>query len=264
MQINNKRIIIFTGDDMFYVPILLKDLIKNHKNDISHIYISRSFLSIKKIKRKLKFFLKNNYPFCISLKDWINFLILHFKFRIQSVIKNNPKNISEFFNRFGIKNSYVNETNIKSFYKLLKDHDPDIIILACFDKIVSEELCKIAKYGTFNVHLGKLPEYKGGLSAFWVLRFQDNIAGASIHKVTPEIDSGPLIAEKHFYIDTKSMHNLMLKTMQESSEFITKTINNIYDGNINEINIKGRESNYVFYPSKYDFKKFYENGCRLI
>ena len=139
--------------------------------------------------------------------------------------ENKPRNISEFFTNIGIKNSYVNEVNIQSFYKLLKDDVPDIIILACFDKIVSEELCRIPKYGTFNVHLGKLPEYKGGLSAFWVLRFQDKIAGASIHKVTPEIDSGSLIAEKHFYIDTRSMHDLMLKTMQESSDFITKTIN---------------------------------------
>ena len=264
MDIKKKKIIIFTGDDMFYVPLLLEDLIRKHKKDISHIYISKSFLSINKIIKKMNFFLKNNYPFCISIKDWLNFFILHFKLRLKSVIKNKPKNVSEFFSNIGIKNSYVNKVNIESFYKLLKDDMPDIIILACFDKIVSKELCKIAKYGTFNVHLGKLPEYKGGLSAFWVLRFQDKIAGASIHKVTPEIDSGPLIAEKHFYIDTKSMHNLMLKTMQESSEFITKTINDIYDDNINEIDIRGRESKYVFYPSKYDFKKFYENGCRLI
>ena len=259
-----KKIIIFTGEDLFYAPILLQDLIKKYKSDISHIYISKSYLSFNRLKKKFKFFLKNYYPFCISLNDWLNFILLHLNIRIKSIFKNKPKSIKEHFTRMGIRSSYVKKVNTKSFYKLLKSHNPDIIILACFDKIVSKELSDIPENGTYNVHLGKLPDYKGGLSSFWVLRFNDQTAGASIHEVSPEIDSGRLIGEKHFKIRTKSMHELMLKTVDESSTLITKVVEKIFEGNIKEIDINKRQSNYYLYPSKLDFKKFYKNGCRLI
>tara|TARA_A100001035_G_scaffold86777_1_gene67373 strand:+ start:655 stop:1449 length:795 start_codon:yes stop_codon:yes gene_type:complete len=264
MTNSSKKIVIFTGEDLFYAPILLQDLIKKYKNNICHIYISKSYLSFNRLKKKFKFFLKNNYPFCISLKDWLKFILLHLNIRIKSTIKNKPKSIKEHFTSIGIRSSYVKKVNTKSFYKLLKSHNPDIIILACFDKIVSKELSSIPKNGTYNVHLGKLPDYKGGLSSFWVLRFNDQTAGASIHEVSPEIDSGRLIGEKQFKIKTKSMHELMLKTVDESSTLITKVVENIIEGKIKEINIKHRQSNYYLYPSKLDFKKFYQNGCTLI
>ena len=260
----SKKIIIFTGEDLFYAPILLQDLIKKYKSNIEHIYISKSYLSFNRLKKKFNFFCKNNYPFCISLKDWLNFFLLHLNTRIKSIIKKKPKSIKEHFSRIGIKSSYVKKVNTKSFYKLLKSHNPDIIILACFDKIVSKELCSIPKDGIYNVHLGKLPNYKGGLSSFWVLRFKDDTAGASIHEVSPKIDSGRLIGEKHFTIRTKSMHELMLKTVHESSTLITKVVEKIMKGKIKEINIKEKQSNYYLYPSKLDFRKFYKNGCKLI
>ena len=69
--------------------------------------------------------------------------------------------------------------------------------------------------------------YKGGLYLLWVLRFQDKTAGSSIHKVIKKIDSGELIDEVKFDINTNSMHFLMLKTMNESSGMINRAINNI-------------------------------------
>ena len=129
---------------------------------------------------------------------------MHLNIRIKSIIKNKHKNIQEHFTKFGIRSSYVKKVNTKIFYKLLKSDNPDIIILAFFDKIVSKELSSIHKKNwTYNVYLGKLPNKKGGLSSFWVLRFNDQTAGASIHEVSPEIDSGRLIGEKCFKIKNK-------------------------------------------------------------
>ena len=60
------------------------------------------------------------------------------------------------------------------------------------------------------------------------------------------------------------MHELMLKTVYESSTLITEVVEKIIEGKTKEINIKKRESNYYLYPTKFDFKKFYQNGCQLI
>ena len=112
--------------------------------------------------------------------------------------------------------------------------------------------------------MGKLPKYKGGLSSFWVLRFQDKTAGSSIHKVIKKIDSGELIDEVKFDINTNSMHLLMLKTMNESSGMINRAINNILNEKTKVIDISNKESNYYLYPTKEDFKEFYKKGYRLI
>lgn len=261
---SKKKIIIFTGDDMFYAPLLINDLINKRNSDIHHIYISKSFLSFQRLKKKFKFFFKNGYPFCISLKDWLNFFKLHLNHNIKCLLKKQPRNIKEYLKSKGINSSYIKNLNDKEFYKKLREQKPDLFFFACFDKIASEELCEIPKFGTYNNHLGKLPYYKGGLSSFWVLRFNNKFAGSSIHKVTKDIDSGSMIEEIRFKIEDKSMHLLMIKTVINSSAMITKTIDNIFKEKTKEIDISDRKSNYFYYPSKKDFKEFYKKGYKLI
>lgn len=264
MNKKTRRIILFTGDDIFYAPLLLENLLKNKKSDIHHVYISKSFLSFKRLSKKLFFFIRNYYPFCISAKDLLNFFKMHIKFKIKCFIKNEPKNINDYLKRLGINCSYIDEINNDIIYKKLRDQEPDLFFFALFDKIASEEFCSIPKLGTYNIHMGKLPNYKGGLSSFWVLRFQDKTAGSSIHKVIKKIDSGELIDEVKFDINTNSMHLLMLKTMKESSGMINRAINNILNEKTNVIDITNKKSNYYLYPTKEDFKEFYKKGYRLI
>jgi len=264
MNKKERKIILFTGDDIFYAPLLLENLLKNNKSNIHHVYISKSFLSFKRLSKKLIFFIRNYYPFCISAKDWLNFFQMHIKFKIKCFIKNEPKNIYDYLRRLGINCSYIDEINKEIIYKKLRDQEPDLFFFALFDKIASEEFCSIPKLGTYNAHMGKLPNYKGGLSSFWVLRFQDKTAGSSIHKVIKKIDSGELIDEVKFDINTNSMHLLMLKTMKESSGMINRAINNILNEKTKVIDITNKKSNYYLYPTKEDFKEFYKKGCRLI
>ena len=259
-----KKIIIFTGDDMFYTPLLLGNLLKNKKADIHHVYISKSLLSFKRLSKKLFFFIRNHYPFCISAKDWFNFFKMHIKFKIKCFIKKEPNNINDYLRRLGINCSYIDEINNEIIYKKLSNQEPDLFFFALFDKVASEEFCGIPKLGTYNIHMGKLPKYKGGLSSFWVLRYKDKTAGSSIHKVIKKIDSGELIDEVKFDINTNSMHLLMLRTMQESSGMINRAINNILNEKTKVIDISNKESNYYLYPTKEDFKEFYKQGYRLI
>ena len=263
-QDRNRNIIIFTGDDMFYAPLLLKKLILNRKSEIKHIYISKSYISYKRLSKKLKFFLINKYPFCISISDWIRFIYLHLSLHIKGKFRNQPTNIKDYFTKLGLESSYIEDLNDPELTNDLKSKSPDLFIFALFDKIANEGFCSIPKFGTYNVHMGKLPSYKGGLSSFWLLRFNDKVAGSSIHKVTKLIDSGALVSEIRFPVRTNSMHDLMLETMHKSSEMLVKTISQILASAEKEINIKGRENNYYLYPSKEDFKKFYKKGYRLI
>ncbi|MCH7860615.1 MAG: hypothetical protein IH998_02760, partial [Proteobacteria bacterium] len=89
----------------------------------------------------------------------------------------------------------------------------DLFLFCPFDRIAGPKFLEIPRIGTFNLHLGKLPEYRGGLHAFWVLRQGDPEAGATIHRVTTELDAGDVVAEKRFPVTTRCMRTLMADTM---------------------------------------------------
>ena len=113
-----------------------------------------------------------------------------------------------------------------------------------FDKIVNKEFLSIPSIGTYNVHLGKLPEYKGGLSSFWVLRYGDSIAGATLHEVNEKIDEGNIIEEIRFKHNCKSMKELMDQTTNIASEMIVIGVDKIINSRTVKISKDGRASSY--------------------
>jgi len=255
------KIIIFTINDDNFMPDLLTPLISSYSSQISHIYISRSLFGYTKLLKKAKFLLKNFYPFCIQYSDLTKILFNQLKNLLQIRKK---KSIKDLFEKNNISYSFVKNINNQDFIEQLKNENPDIILFSVFDQIANNQFISIPKYGTFNVHLGPLPSYKGGFSSFWLLRNSEKYAGASIHCVSSKIDEGDLIEEVIFEIDTKSMYELMRKNVNLIAKKIPKTIKNIFDNKIQKIEISNRKNYYYYYPSKNDFKEFYKNKCRLI
>jgi len=133
-----------------------------------------------------------------------------------------------------------------------------------FDKIAGPNFIKLPALGTCNFHLGKLPEYRGGLSSFWVLRFADPEAGATLHEVEQKLDSGPIISEIRFPVEVNSMKKLMKETINRSVPMVISGIEKILNGDTSRIQTEGLSEAYHFIPGREDFKAFYRNGCRLI
>lgn len=253
-----KNIIIFTIDDNNFMPQLLTPIINKYNSQISYVYISKSLFSFSKLIKKIKFFIRNYYPFCISFYDLLKFIIKKKKNLYRK------KNIINLLKKNNIDYSYVKNINDPKFIQILKSKKPDLFLFAVFDQIANNTFISIPKFGTFNVHLGPLPNYKGGLSAFWLLRNSEKYAGASIHFVTSKIDEGDLIDEINFKIKTKSMYQLMKQNISLISIQIPKTVKNILENKINIIDTSKRRKGYYLYPTKEDFNQFYKNKNRLI
>ena len=47
------------------------------------------------------------------------------------------------------------------FVEVLKEYQPDIMVVVAFGQILSEEILNIPKYGCINVHGSILPQYRG-------------------------------------------------------------------------------------------------------
>ena len=84
---------------------------------------------------------------------------------------------------------------------LVKDLNPDIIILASYGKILPEEVLSVPSYGAVNVHPSLLPKYRGATPIQSVLLDGEPNTGVTIMLMTGEVDSGQIIAQKELKIE---------------------------------------------------------------
>lgn len=84
-------------------------------------------------------------------------------------------------------------------WRTLIGADVDLILSVMYDRIIGRELIDDAPR-VLNLHLGKLPEYRGMRPINWALRNGESVAGVTLHEVDPGIDTGPIVAQTTFSI----------------------------------------------------------------
>lgn len=100
------------------------------------------------------------------------------------------------------------------YLDIVKNINPDFIIICNFHKIIRNDLIKLSKIGTFNLHSSILPKMRGGTSIIWALKNELLKTGVTLHCVTEGIDDGDIVDQKEVFID-------FLDTQQSLYEKIT-------------------------------------------
>lgn len=80
-------------------------------------------------------------------------------------------------------------------HEILLSHNPDIICLAGFMRILTPGFIDKWAGKMLNIHPSLLPKYKGLNTHQRALDAADSIAGCSVHVVTPELDAGPVVGQ---------------------------------------------------------------------
>jgi phosphoribosylglycinamide formyltransferase-1 len=78
----------------------------------------------------------------------------------------------------------------------LVEHRVECVCLAGFMRILSQEFSERWQGRMMNIHPSLLPKYKGLDTHARVLAAGDTEHGATVHWVTPELDSGEIIAQQ--------------------------------------------------------------------
>lgn len=74
-------------------------------------------------------------------------------------------------------------------------YNPDLIVLAGFMRIFSDRFISHYQDAILNIHPSLLPEFKGLHTHRRVLDSSTQIHGASVHFVSNELDSGPVVIQ---------------------------------------------------------------------
>jgi phosphoribosylglycinamide formyltransferase-1 len=78
---------------------------------------------------------------------------------------------------------------------LLAPHEPDLIVLAGFMRILGPEFIERFAGRLLNIHPSLLPSYRGLDTHRRVLEAKEHWHGATVHFVTAELDAGPSIIQ---------------------------------------------------------------------
>ena len=127
----------------------------------------------------------------------------------------------------GIEQHVLSHQNYKSredfdiaLKKLIDSFQPDLIILAGFMRILSDEFVNHYLYKMMNIHPSLLPKYKGLNTHQRVLDAGDKEHGCSVHFVTPELDDGPVILQAKITVDTNETAESLAKKVHQQEHII--------------------------------------------
>src|SRR5215204_5284223 len=72
---------------------------------------------------------------------------------------------------------------------------PEIIIVACFPRLLPDALLNLAPHGGFNLHPSLLPALRGPEPIFWALRNGLTESGVTAHRLTNRFDAGEIYGQ---------------------------------------------------------------------
>jgi len=110
----------------------------------------------------------------------------------------------------------IKNFNSSCIEKDMTAEDVDYIFLLSWKYIIPENLIRKAKKSCFNLHYSNLPDYKGVYPINWQIIKGEKLAGVTIHKVTSEIDGGPIVWQNQTtaIATTDTASSLLLKLDQ--------------------------------------------------
>lgn len=85
--------------------------------------------------------------------------------------------------------------------RVVDEYDVDLVVLARYMQVLSDQTCKALHGRTINIHHSFLPGFKGAKPYHQAYSRGVKLVGATAHYVTPELDEGPIIEQEVIRID---------------------------------------------------------------
>ncbi len=103
--------------------------------------------------------------------------------------------------------------------------DIEVIVLAGYMRLLSPEFLRAWDGRVLNIHPSLLPAYKGLDTHRRALLAGDEHAGCSVHLVTDELDSGPVLAQARVRIEPRDdPETLAARVLEAEHELYPRTL----------------------------------------
>ncbi|MBF0162776.1 MAG: methionyl-tRNA formyltransferase [Magnetococcales bacterium] len=85
---------------------------------------------------------------------------------------------------------------------LLRDLQPDLIVVVAYGQILSPEVLAIPRHGCLNVHASLLPRWRGAAPVQRALLAGDSESGVTLMQMDAGLDTGPMLSQRRLPLTT--------------------------------------------------------------
>ncbi|MCF7831142.1 phosphoribosylglycinamide formyltransferase [Candidatus Gracilibacteria bacterium] len=106
----------------------------------------------------------------------------------------------------------------RQLINVLREHNPDLILLAGWMRILSPLYCEQFGQITLNVHPSLLPQFaglKGDEVHQKVLEYEERYTGCTIHRVSKDVDEGETVLQRKVLVEENDSVDTLRKKVQK-------------------------------------------------
>ncbi|WP_276132229.1 methionyl-tRNA formyltransferase [Polluticoccus soli] len=131
----------------------------------------------------------------------------------------------------------------------------DAVLVKTFPWKIPANVLNVPKQGFINFHYAPLPAYRGPNPLFWMVKDGAKEAGVSVHRMTAEIDEGPILFRSTIPIHTGVTFGMLCSQLGfNGMELTDKVLQALSAGNIAEQKQDVTGTNWYKRPSPADLQ----------
>lgn len=131
-------------------------------------------------------------------------------------------------------------------YEIIKELNPDVIVVVAYGQILPENILNIPKYGCINVHGSLLPKYRGAAPIQWSVLNGDKVTGVTTMYMEKGLDTGDILETKEYEIGINDTAGEVFDTLAEmGGKLILDTLEKTEKGQLHPIKQDDSKSSYA-------------------
>ncbi len=110
-------------------------------------------------------------------------------------------------------------------YEIIQSEDAELVVLARYMQILSNDLCHKLSGKAINIHHSFLPSFKGAKPYYQAHDRGVKLIGATAHYVTADLDEGPIIEQDVARVDhSKTVEDLTAMGRDTESQVLARAV----------------------------------------
>jgi len=210
------RIYLLLAEDPFYTKALVENIVNTFPGKIVGAGFPTGFIKLKRIIKT--FFIYGPIKFVkVALIVFLNDIKGG---KVKSYLSSND-----------IPVTTIKDINQESFLGYLRAKHVDLIVSNNCPQRLKKRILMIPAKGAINLHLGKLPAYRGIFPVLHAFVNGEKEFGVTVHFMNVKFDDGPILNQEVIPIDAgDDLFTLYPLAFQAGANLLIKTIKEIQNG----------------------------------
>jgi len=259
------NIVFVTLNDYIYLPAFFHRLLRRIRPDdhITCVLVPPLY--------------KNENLFSASLKFVNSFGLMEFLFtgfeigwksiisRVSPRLPGSPVSVPAAFRerRYAV---YLEKGDINSPDSLerLRKWKTDLIISISCTQLFGPEFCTLPSKGCLNLHGALLPQYRGIMPSFWMMKNGETKGGVTLHFANNHIDRGDILIQEVIPMNPhESLRDYIFRSKMKGVEVVLRGIEMVRSGDYQRLPMPESGGSYWGWPTREAVREFLASGKRL-